>query len=690
MGGVKTISIIVAANVKALETGLGQANKSIGRFASQAARVGSMLSFGVTAPLAALGKQAFNTFAEFENSMTKVAAVTGATATEFSMLTSEAKRLGSTTQFTAKQVSDLQLVLGRKGFDPAAIEDMTGSILDLALATGEDLSLAAEVVAANINAFNLEANDAADIANTLASAASDSSIQLDTFATAFGHAGASANAVGVSVEHLSAMMGVLMDNGIKASKAGTGLRKIFMKLNETGTEFSDVLAIAAEKELTLNDAQELVGTTAANQLLVLLDNIDAVNELADSYQNNTTRLKEMADLMGDTTFGKVKKLESAFEGFKLEIGEVLADMMMPMIETVTRLMNKFATLDRGTQDLIVSIGGIAIVIGPLLLLLAGLAALAAPLATGWGILVGIFEAIGAALAFIGTDVLAGSAIFAAVSSLADTLGDEARIKEKVKDQHDFMLETFALHKELEKEAEALEAINKELDRQEAFQRQKDLDSGVINKEGMTFSGMPSLSPIKPGQISNEAGGSLINTIGEMTAQVDEFDANLNSKIQQTRDTLTGFAVDVSSAFADSFAEMAVSGELTVKNLGNLFKDLLKMMAKMVIKALIMTAILSALGIAPTGAVGAGGQGLSAFQNTMLGMMGGSFANGGQPPLGKLSLVGEQGPELFVPQQKGTIIPNGGFGGTVIPDVRISGEDLLIVFDRATKHRNALG
>ena len=39
-----------------------------------------------------------------------------------------------------------------------------------------------------------------------------------------------------------------------------------------------------------------------------------------------------------------------------------------------------------------------------------------------------------------------------------------------------------------------------------------------------------------------------------------------------------------------------------------------------------------------------------------------FANGGQPPVNKISVVGERGPELFVPTSKGTIIPNGGFGG----------------------------
>lgn len=42
--------------------------------------------------------------------------------------------------------------------------------------------------------------------------------------------------------------------------------------------------------------------------------------------------------------------------------------------------------------------------------------------------------------------------------------------------------------------------------------------------------------------------------------------------------------------------------------------------------------------------------------------GGFFANGGRPPMGKVSVVGERGPELFVPKVPGTIIPNGGFGG----------------------------
>ena len=40
-----------------------------------------------------------------------------------------------------------------------------------------------------------------------------------------------------------------------------------------------------------------------------------------------------------------------------------------------------------------------------------------------------------------------------------------------------------------------------------------------------------------------------------------------------------------------------------------------------------------------------------------GLIGGLFANGGRPPVGKASIVGERGPELFVPKVAGTIIPN---------------------------------
>ena len=66
-----------------------------------------------------------------------------------------------------------------------------------------------------------------------------------------------------------------------------------------------------------------------------------------------------------------------------------------------------------------------------------------------------------------------------------------------------------------------------------------------------------------------------------------------------------------------------------------------------------------------GASGGEKKGLGGFLG---GILGGLFANGGQPPVNKISVVGERGPELFIPTSKGTIIPNGGFGGDSVTNV----------------------
>lgn len=718
MGGLKTISIIVAANIKGLEAGLGKANKSLGGFAASAARIGSTLTFGITAPLTALGNAAFDTFSEFENSMTKVMTVTNATADEFKMLTDEAKRLGSTTQFTARQVSDLQLVLGRKGFSPKAIVGMEEAILDLALATGEDLSLAAETVSSSINAFNLEAKDSNRVANTLASAAANSSMQLSTFATAFGHAGASANAVGVEVEELSAMMGVLMDNGIKASKAGTGLRRVFMDLHEKGIPFNETLHAMADGTMDLEQAQELVGRTAANQLLILSQNLDKITELTTEYETNTGRLKEMAKAMGATTFAKVMKFKSAIEGLRIELGATIAKVFLPLIEFVTGLASKFKTLDDRTKKIIVVIGTLLSLIGPLVLLIGGLGGV---IATGVAALAPFLVALGvfaiklaAILILIDLIVKAFStlAYFADVNRKAIT----ERLKNTANSVANFFIRTFNDTVTLLRDMAALWGIKifESFTPAKEFEIIPDKELTKIVSLGDSFDKANvkykklknTLKDGLKGLFSFNLGGDKEEDVGlkDLEAQMDELedlyieaeeDSDLIDSIiekskqarletERWQNATKALGLTISESFSNAFSDLLVSGEHLGRGLENIFIDIAKMLAQLVIKAAVLAAIFSLFptlgGIGPKKATG--------FKDILTTLMGGKYANGGRPPLGKMSLVGERGPELFVPDTAGTIIPNHALGGgTVIPDVRISGDDLLIVFDRASRRKN---
>ena len=710
MGSLKTISIIVAANIKGLEAGLGKANKSLKSFASNAARVGSTLSFGVSAPLTALGNSAFKAFREFETGMTKVAMVTQAGASDMKMLTQEAKRLGATTKFTATEVSGLQLVLGRKGFDPTAIKNMTGSILELSIATGEDLTLAADSVASSINAFQLESNEAGRVANTLALAAANSSIQLSTFSTAFGHAGASANAVGVDLEELSAMMGVLMDNGIKASKAGTGLRKVFMQMNEEGIPFRETLDSLANGSMTLNEAQELVGVTAANQLLILSKNKDKIAELTEEYKTNTGALGEMSDLAGKTADQKLKLMESAINAMQIEIGGLLADALLPMIRKITDLASRFGDLDDRTKKIIIVVGTLAALLGPMLLVVAGLSAAF----MGLGVVIGALTSpIGLAIAAIAVLPIALKYVLDNFEAFAERLGDWSwwrnaiiqvlqwlvkynpinLLLEGAQKLYDFLgieSEVFNPFDGLAEKLEDLKVETKEYKNEfgsltDSIKDGLDkLDITLPSLFGNANAGTASVSTSKK-EDKKEFVASPFDFQDEYKQYLADLEA-AEAATQRFKNAIKDFGESISMSFANSFADVISSGENLFEGLGNIFKELGKMMLKMIVKALILSALLNITGLKSIG--GFGGEGTSGFKDVLGQLMGGKFANGGRPPLGKMSLVGERGPELFVPDQAGTIIPNHALGGgTVIPDVRISGDDLLIVFDRASRRKN---
>lgn len=68
-----------------------------------------------------------------------------------------------------------------------------------------------------------------------------------------------------------------------------------------------------------------------------------------------------------------------------------------------------------------------------------------------------------------------------------------------------------------------------------------------------------------------------------------------------------------------------------------------------------------------------------------------FAGGGRPPVGRPSIVGERGPELFVPDRAGTIVPNHAMGGSnVVVNVDASGSNVQGDGQQAAQLGQAIG
>ena len=98
---------------------------------------------------------------------------------------------------------------------------------------------------------------------------------------------------------------------------------------------------------------------------------------------------------------------------------------------------------------------------------------------------------------------------------------------------------------------------------------------------------------------------------------------------------------------DALVNFVMTGKLNFKDLAN---SIIADIARIIIKQ----ELSNALGIGGSG--GSSSFIAAAFKSIF------GFAGGGSPPVGRASIVGESGPELFIPQSAGTIIPNSAFGG----------------------------
>ena len=372
MASLSSLNFKLMANISPFKKGLNKAERSLDRFGRKMQQTGKNMSMKLTAPLAALGAVSFNVFKNFEYEMSKVKAVSGATAEEFAALEKNAKDLGASTMFSASPVAGLQTEFAKLGFSATEINKVTESTLNLAQASGADLAHAAEVAGSTLRAFGLDASETGRVTDVMASSFSSSALDINLFADSMKFVAPVAKSAGMSLEQTSAMLAVLANNGIKGSQAGTALRRIISEIGATGKPVSEALQELAEKGLNLADAKDEVGRSAQSALLVLAEGVDQIAPLTSEFENSAGAAKEMSDIMGDTAFGASKRLESAMEGLGISVGEIVAEAVVPMIEGVAELASKLNNASPKTKRLVVVMASLLAAIGPVLFVTGGM------------------------------------------------------------------------------------------------------------------------------------------------------------------------------------------------------------------------------------------------------------------------------------------------------------------------------
>lgn len=309
----------------------------------------------------AVGKKAIQVFAkgfgkiaDFEQANADLSTILGKNVKDIKDLTDSAMSLGRTTEYTASQVTMLQTELAKLGFNESQIRSMQEPILHFATAVGTDLPSAASLAGAALRMFELPASKTEDVLGVLAVSTNKSALSFSYLNEALSIVGPVANTFGFSIEDTTALLGALANAGFDASSAATATRNILLNLaNSNGKlakslggsvkTFPDLiegLKMLDEKGIDLATTLELTDKRSVAAFNAFLSGADSAMELRESLDDVDGELQRIADERLNTVQGSIKLLQSAWEGFILQMSGSKG-VIKSVIDFLTASVTKF-------------------------------------------------------------------------------------------------------------------------------------------------------------------------------------------------------------------------------------------------------------------------------------------------------------------------------------------------------------
>ena len=325
----------------------------------------------VSAGLKNVASDVIRTGEEFTAAISKVGAISGATADELKQLEDAARLYGSTTMFSAKESADALQYMALAGWNAQQAIDALPSVLNLAASSGMDLGRASDIVTDYITAFGLSVDDAARFVDIMSYAMSHSNTTTEMLGEAYKNCAATAHSMGITVEEVTAALMTMANAGVKGGEAGTTLNTLMTRLatNTKGcadelkeygvaiydaqgnmNSLSDILSgmIGAWSRLTqeqqANLSKVIAGTNQYSGFQTIMQGMsDKAKAAGMSFEDYTKALEDcngtasqMSKTMTDNLTGDIKSMQSALDELKLKIFEDAEQPLRSLVQTVTK------------------------------------------------------------------------------------------------------------------------------------------------------------------------------------------------------------------------------------------------------------------------------------------------------------------------------------------------------------------
>ena len=269
---------------------------------------------------------------QFRQSVADLSSITGIAGKDLEDLAERSRAigresgLGADTAARAYSLLASQIEISRIGMK--GLNELAEQSVTLAEASGMSLDAAANALAATVNQFGLSADEAGRVTNVLAAGSKYGAAEIEDLSDSFRIAGATASAMGLSVEATAGALEILSQANLKGHESGTALRNIIIRLNtELGVDLGETSLGKALEALQpkLEDAAYLtkvfgVENIAAAQFLI--QNARAVDEMTAKVTGTNTAM-EQAAVRTDTQMHKYMQLKAVVEDLKISMTEHL-------------------------------------------------------------------------------------------------------------------------------------------------------------------------------------------------------------------------------------------------------------------------------------------------------------------------------------------------------------------------------
>ncbi|MGN7332517.1 phage tail tape measure protein [Bacillus altitudinis] len=520
--------------------GVSQAENQMQQMGNSAQSLSKQMGLVQTAALAVGGAVvagigvSVKTAADFEQAMSKVQSISGATGQDFQDLQNIAMKLGETTKFTATEAAQGLQYLAMAGF---SVKDQVGSlpaVLNMAAAASVDMGTSADIVSNIMTGFGIASEDSTYAVDVLVKTMTTANTDLLQLGDAMKYVAPVSTALGFSFEETAAAVAKMSDAGIQGSMAGTALRAGMLRLaNPVGRaakvmqrygievetadgkmkSLPDIIDHLNSKFGDLGQAEKtaaiasLVGTEAASGFVSLLAvGSDEIRRYTKALEESGGTADRVAKTQMDNLKGSFEELKSALEGVGIKLGNEFLPHIRSIVDQGTNLVGVFSKVNpsvvatglamAGTSAAIALTAASAIKLG---FALRGLFAAMGPagwIITGLSVLGGLLVGVSAGYKALNTVSLdAANAKQKEVDGINKTIKEYDGLQAKMKLTNDELLRYLDNKDALanEKDSAAIKKLNAEQDglrkssglTNEEFDRFLQLNDQIIKKSPET-------------------------------------------------------------------------------------------------------------------------------------------------------------------------------------------------------------